>query len=58
MGANPFREAISELLMKEWREKSQKESTKEGIKWTAMSSKKQKEGAGKASDEIGKYMKP
>ena len=54
---NPYREAIAELLLKEWKANKLKGDEKTLTKWTSMSSTKPS-GSGPSSggDSIGKYM--
>ena len=54
---NPYREAIAELLLKEWKAYKLKGDEKTLTKWTSMSSNKPSSiGPNTGGDSIGKYM--
>jgi hypothetical protein len=57
---NPYRDAIAEILMNEWKEKSEKkrlEDDKNKTKWTSLSGLKAPVSQTSSSvDTIGKYL--
>ena len=54
---NPFREALAELLLKDWKANKLRGDQKDATKWTSMSSLKGPgSGTGNVGDGIGKYM--
>ena len=54
---NPYREAIAELLLKEWKANKLKGDEKTLTKWTSMSSNKPSSiGPNTNGDSIGKYV--
>ena len=54
---NPYREAIAELLLKEWKANKLKVDEKTLTKWTSMSSTKpSSSGPNTEGGSIGKYM--